>query len=117
MALAEEIRNELLKFNDNRYLTNGASLNSYALARELEEAWKYAYRNYYKHFTYTSGDLTAIDIYTTSAMSTKLFNKTLTYTSGDLTQVKTTRISDGATLTKTLAYSGGDLHTIAAAVA
>lgn len=81
---------------------------------ELEIEYSFSNPSYYKTFTYSSGDLTNINVYTDSGMGTQLFSRTLSYSSGDLVTITTTRISDSATLTKTLAYSGGDLASITA---
>ena len=107
--------------HDGRYYTKtevdvGIS-DSYRLKREMENAWKVAYTSYYKKFTFTAGNLTAITIYSDSGMGTTLFTKAFTYTTGNLTGIVTTRASDSKTLTKTLAYSGTDLDTITVVVA
>lgn len=88
------------------------AIKDYINGLEMLLAYKFSELNGYKKLTYTSGDLTAIDVYTDSGMGTKLFAKTLSYTSGDLTEVETVRQSDSKTLTKTLTYVSGDLDNI-----
>jgi len=102
--------------HDTRYYTksqvDAGIVDSYRLAREMEEDWKNAYRSYYKKFTFAAGNLTTITIYDGVGMAVTLFTKAFTYTLGSLTGIVTTRNSDGATLTKTLAYAGTDLDSI-----
>ena len=81
---------------------------------ELEMEFKAAQLTNFKEFTYTGKNLTAIDIYTDNTKTTKLFNKVLSYTGTNLTQTILTRVSDSATLTNDLVYSGNDLISIEA---
>jgi len=87
-------------------------------ALELEMGFKNANGSNYKELGYdtTSGDLSSINIYTTSAKTTQLFSKTLGYNSnGNLIQVSTTRSSDNKNLTKNISYNiYGDLFSIEA---
>lgn len=78
------------------------------LALEMEMAFKTANLTNYKVLTWTLGQLTAIDIWTNPGMTVKLFNKVLSYTGDQLTSTVLTRITDSATLTKTLAYDIDD---------
>jgi len=88
------------------YFTSGV------LARELEEAWKSSYGNYYNNYIYTSGNLANINVYADVGMTTPLFTKNYTYTSGDLVSLDITRVSDSKTLTKTFAYTSGNLSSV-----
>ena len=83
----------------------GGLFPQYQLARELEDAWKLAYRSYYKEAVKVAGLITSIGIYTDNTKTTQLFSKVASYAGNVLTQVVTTRISDGATLTKTITSS------------
>ena len=47
------------------------------LAMELEMSFKSSKLYYYKEFSYSNGDLTAIDIYENATKAVKLFNKTI----------------------------------------
>lgn len=96
---------------------DGTDISDYVLARELEEAWKLAYKSYYAEFSYTAGALTNVGIWNSAAKTTKLFNKDFTYVAGLLTTVVLTRISDSKTLTKTFTYNSGVLATKTVAVA
>jgi len=78
----------------------------------LEQAYDYAVAHFYTEFTYASGVLSQIDIYTNSSKTTKLFSKVFTYTSGVLTSIVVTRVSDSSTLTKTFTYTSGVLTSI-----
>ena len=90
--------------------TYGHYTTAQKLGLEMEMEFKAANLSNYKTYTYTGSNLTAVDIWTTPAMATKLFGKALTYDgSNQLTQSVLTRVSDGATLTRTLAYTGANL--------
>jgi hypothetical protein len=72
-----------------------------------------AYNTYYTEYTYTSGDLTQVDIWETAGKTTKLFTKVLAYTSGNLTSVALTDEVNSNTLTKALTYDvDGNLETL-----
>jgi len=65
---------------------------------------------FYSELTYdVNGRVEAVDTWTTSAKTLKLFNKQFTYSSGAglLTEVTITRISDSSQTVKTLSYSSG----------
>jgi hypothetical protein len=79
---------------------------------ELEMAFKAAAISRYKELTYVGKTLTAVDIYTSAAKTVKLFNKTFAYVGKTLTKTVLTRISDGTTLTKDLAYIGKNLISV-----
>ena len=77
--------------------------------------FKAAYSSYYHEITYTSGNVSSIDIWEDSGKSTKLFTKALTYdgTSGNLTQIVVTDNVNSSTLTKAFTYDiDGNLETI-----
>ena len=86
-------------------------------AREMEDAWKYAYTSYYSEMTWSGTVLQRIDIYTDSGKGTQLFRKAFTYTSGKVTSIVITRYSDSKTLTRTIAYSGLYISNITTEVA
>lgn len=74
-----------------------------------------AYSTYYSEITYSSGNVSSIDIWTTSGKTTKLFTKALTYdgVSGNLTQIVVTDEVNSSTLTKAFTYDvNGNLETI-----
>jgi hypothetical protein len=72
----------------------------------MELAFKVANASNFKKPTYNlQGQLTVVDIWETPAMLVKLFSKALAYTDGKLTTSTLTRISDGATLVRTLTYA------------
>lgn len=72
-----------------------------------------AYTTYYTEYTYTSGDLTQVDVWDSAGKTTKLFTKVLAYTTGNLTSVTLTDEVNSNTLTKTLTYDGsGNLDTL-----
>lgn len=76
---------------------------------EIESLFKVAQSTKYTEYTYSSGNLTSVDIWDTSSKVTKLFTKTLTYTGADLTGITIVDEVNSNTLTKTLVYSGGNL--------
>ncbi len=82
----------------------------------LDEMFTSARAAYYHEVNYTAGgDVSAIEVYATSAKTTHLYSRTFTYdASGNLTQILTTdRQNPGVSLTKSLTYTaGGDLSTI-----
>jgi len=91
----------------------GAASSLASLPDIIDLAFKSAYQNYYHEFTYTSGDLTLIEIWESASKVTKLFEKSFTYTTGNLTGLVTTDLLSSKTLSKTLTYDGsGNLQTI-----
>ena len=100
--------------NTSGTLTNQINTYSgYALSvRELEDAWKNSHHDYNPRFIYTSGYLTAINVYSGSASTDLLFSKSFSYSGGYLSQYVITRASDGATLTKNFTYVSGYLDKI-----
>lgn len=77
--------------------------------------FKAAYSSYYHEISYSSGNVSSIDIWEDSGRSTKLFTKALTYdsTSGNLTQIVVTDNVNSSTLTKAFTYDvDGNLETI-----
>lgn len=81
-------------------------------AIELENQFISASSAYHKTLTYSGAALTDIDIYVDDTLAIKLFNKNLTYSGDTLTSIVITRMSDGASITKTLGYSGSILSSI-----
>lgn len=80
---------------------------------EMELAHKFASSNNYKEMIFdVDGQLTDVNIYADNTKTIQLFSLELSYTNSQLTQSVLTRISDGATLTKTLVYNGSELSTI-----
>jgi hypothetical protein len=79
---------------------------------ELEMAFKAAVLSRYSEYTYAAKNLTRIDIYTDNTKVTQLFSKVMTYVGKNLTQTVLTRISDGATLTKSFTYVGKNLTNV-----
>ena len=82
---------------------------------EIDSDFKAAYSNYYHEITYTSGNVSSIDIWENSGKTTKLFTKALTYdgTTGNLTQIVVTDEVNSSTLTKAFTYDvDGNLETI-----
>lgn len=100
--------------HDWRLLNDELSTLNYhgKLVTELENQFNSASKNYYKKLIYTSNVLTGIDIYVDNTMAIKLFGKVLAYTGDDLTSIVITRISDGASITKTLSYINDQLDNI-----
>jgi hypothetical protein len=90
----------------------GTTLAAYINATSLQFAWNYLLPHYYTQMIYTGSNVTQIIYWDTPAMSTQVFTKNMTYTSGLVTQVVLTRISDSATLTKTIAYSGTQVSSV-----
>jgi hypothetical protein len=86
-----------------------AQLDSLFERAEIESLFKAAQSTKYTEYTYSSGSLTSVDIWSTSAKTLKLFTKTLSYTGADLTGITIVDEVDSNTLTKVLAYSGGNL--------
>lgn len=83
---------------------------------DLDEMFNSARANYYHEVGYTAGgDVSAIEVYATSAKATHLYSRAFTYNaSGNITQVLTTdRQNSGVSLTKTISYNGsGDIATM-----
>lgn len=91
---------------------SGAYSQTEKLAMELEMEFKAVNLYYYKEFSYTGSQLSAVDIYEDDTKAVKLFNKTLTYTDSKLTETNLTRISDSVTLKKVFSYTGSNLISI-----
>lgn len=92
---------------DNTGITQSDLLNvTFPPEAELEFMWALAYPRPFKEFTYNgSGDITAFDIYETSAKLLHILNKTFGYdVSGNLTSIVTTNVITGLTKTRTITY-------------
>jgi len=87
-----------------------------APTNDLDEMFNTASATYYHEINYTAGgDVSAIEVYATSAKTTHLYSRAFTYDgAGNLTQVLTTDQQDaGVSLTKTITYTGsGDIATV-----
>ena len=87
-----------------------------APTNDLDEMFTSASATYYHEVNYTAGgDVSAIEVYATSAKTTHLYSRAFTYDgAGNLTQVVTTdQQNAGVSLTKAITYSGsGDIATI-----
>lgn len=83
---------------------------------DLDKMFNSARSIYYHEVNYTTGgDVSAIEVYATSAKATHLYSRAFTYNaSGNITQVLTTdRQNSGVSLTKTISYNGsGDIATV-----
>lgn len=83
---------------------------------DLDEMFNSARATYYHEINYNAGgDVSAIEVYATSAKTTHLYSRAFTYNaSGNITQVLTTdRQNSGVSLTKTISYNGsGDIATV-----
>jgi hypothetical protein len=66
----------------------------------------------YRELTYTGGNLTAIDAWSTSAKVLKIFETRFTYTGENLTRKVLTDVQAGTILTVTYGYTGSDLTSI-----
>ena len=84
--------------------------------QELERLFRAAYETRYMEPTYTSDDLTRVEIWEDATKLVKLFTRDLTYTGDNLTQTVTTDEQTGAVLTIDLGYTGDDLTSVAKAV-
>lgn len=60
----------------------------------------------YKELIYTGDNLTQLNIWEDSGMTTKIFQQDFTYVNNILTSLQVTRISDTFVYTKTFTYSG-----------
>lgn len=83
---------------------------------ELELTSSLSNLNAFKEFVYTDSVLTTINIYDNSNKDTLLYKKEFTYIDEQLTTILITRLSDLATITKTLSYTNGELVSIDIAV-
>lgn len=87
-----------------------------ATINDLDEMFSSARATYYHEVNYTAGgDVSAIEVYATSAKTTHLYSRSFTYdASGNLTQTLTTdQQNAGVSLTKTITYSGsGDIASV-----
>jgi hypothetical protein len=88
------------------------NLNNYIDPTSLQFGWNYQNPHYYTQMIYTGSNVTEIIYWDSPSMVTQIFTKAMTYTSGLVTQVVLTRISDSATLTKNIAYSGSEVSTV-----
>jgi len=83
---------------------------------DLDEMFTSASATYYHEVNYTAGgDVSAIEVYASSAKTTHLYSRSFTYdASGNLTQILTTdQQNAGVSLTKTITYTGsGDIATV-----
>lgn len=66
----------------------------------------------YRELTYASGNLTAIDAWSTPAKVLKIFETRFTYTGENLTRKVLTDVQSGIILTVTYGYTGSDLTSI-----
>jgi hypothetical protein len=100
-------------YND---LLNKPGSGGAATINDLDEMFTSARATYYHEVNYTAGgDVSAIEVYATSAKATHLYSRAFTYNaSGNITQVLTTdRQNSGVSLTKTISYNGsGDIATV-----
>ena len=64
----------------------------------------------FKEFTYTSGDLTQIDIWDDQSKTTLLMRKVLSYSNGDLSNIVTTH--SGISVQTNYTFTSGDLTSI-----
>jgi hypothetical protein len=87
-----------------------------ATINDLDEMFTSARATYYHEVNYTAGgDVSAIEVYASSAKTTHLYSRSFTYdASGNLTQILTTdQQNAGVSLTKTITYTGsGDIATV-----
>lgn len=88
------------------------NLNNYINPTALQFGWSYNNPHYYTQLIYTGSNVTSIIYWDSPSMTTQIFTKAITYTGGLATSVLLTRISDSATLTKTIAYSGSNVSTV-----
>lgn len=84
---------------------------------EILVLWKFAYATCYKEYTYASGQLTGIGIWTTAGKTLKLFTRTFSYTGTQLTSMTTVDEISAKTLTKTFSYTGSQLTTATGVIA
>jgi hypothetical protein len=103
---------------DPRYYTEAeidallAAISEYPSDKvDLQLEFKVALGKGYAEYTYTSGELTQIDVWEDNTKATKLFTKVFTYTSGDLTEIELTDEVSSLVLTKTFTYVSGELTT------
>jgi hypothetical protein len=74
-----------------------------------ELAWDDSFPSNYSELTYdgTTGLITELDIWDTSAKAIHLFSKVYAYASGVLSSVTITRVQTGSKIVKSINYSGG----------
>lgn len=99
----------LLETGDNLLLENGDNLSLEGSSGSGFQTRKISYGDVsssepYSELTYTSGDLTLIEVYDSSSKTTLLKTKDYTYTTGLLTQIVETNVSTSATKTTNLTY-------------
>lgn len=75
-------------------------------ALSLELGWDILFPSYYTEAVYSSGQITDLNMYDTSAKAVHIFNKHLNYnTDGTLGSVVVTRNIDGKSITKAITYN------------
>ncbi len=79
---------------------------------ELERVWRISSLTAYRVLGYTGSRLDTVDVWDTSGMGTKFFERVLSYTGANLTETVTTNLITGEVLTATLTYSTGKLATV-----
>ena len=99
----------LLETGDNLLLESGSNLNLEGSSGTGFKTRKISYGDIsssepYSELTYTSGDLTLIEVYDSISKTTLLKTKDYTYTSWLLTQIVETNVSTSATKTTNLTY-------------
>lgn len=78
-----------------------------------ELAWDDNYPSNYSELTYDmSGNVTAMNVWDSSAKAIHLFTKAFNYTAGKLSSVVITRIQTSSTITKNIVYSGGKVSSV-----
>lgn len=106
-VLAQDAVNGIIYVNSTGITAGELDALQFPDSLSLELAWDILYPSYYSEPTYNgSGQITAYDIWDTSAKALHIFNKTFTYTGTNITEVLITRVYDGKTLQKNLTYNG-----------
>ena len=85
------------------------NIDSFQKRSEIEAMFKVAETTAYKELTYNLGNITNVDIYTSSNKLTNLFSKVIGYNNGNITSVSITDEVNGGTLNKTITYTGNDI--------
>ena len=96
----------------NTLVADATILTNYIDKTSMQFAWNYLLPHYYTQMIYTGSYVTEIIYWDSPSMTTQVFTKNMTYTGGLVTQIVLTRISDSATLTKTITYSGTQVSTV-----
>lgn len=76
---------------------------------EIEGMFKEAYAIMVTEYTYVSGVLSSIDVWSSVDKLTKLFTKTFTYENGNVRQIELLDLRSGYRLVTTFTYSNGSL--------